>query len=294
MVDEVEAAGGQAGARTRALALLRVSHPFPSVLNGAVTGVLASVAGAGPTRALALTVAMIALQGSIGALNDLCDVDRDRVAGRAKPIPAGLVGRQAAWLIVGAGLSIGLSLSAAAGPATLGVALAGTALGYLYDLRLKTTPWAWLPFALGIPLLPVYAWIGAVDRLPVGFAVLVPLAILAGAAIALINGLVDVERDKVAGSVTPAVWLGRSGGWLVAAILEALVSIGAEGSLLAASAPFGAVAGVAAGSLVLGLGLTFSRASQPARRERGWQMGAIGFGVLAAAWAIGYAGRGLL
>lgn len=276
------------------MALLRVSHPFPSVLDGVVTGALASVAGAGPTRALTLTVAMIALQGSIGTLNDLCDVDRDRAAGRAKPIPAGLVGRWAAWLIVGAGLSLGLGLSAVAGPAALGVALAGTALGYLYDLGLKTTPWAWLPFALGIPLLPVYAWVGAVDRLPVGFAVLVPLAIMAGAAIALINGLVDVERDEAVGSVTPAVWLGRSRGWHVAAILETLVSVGAVASLLAVNTPVGFLAGAAGGSLLLGIGLTFSRASKPGQRERGWQIGAIGFGLLAAAWAIGYAARGLL
>ena len=236
---------------------------------------------------------MIALQGSIGALNDLSDADRDRAAGRSKPIPLGLVGRPAAWRLVGTGLTLGLAGSALVGPATLGVALAGTAIGYAYDLRLKTTPWAWLPFAAGIPLLPVYAWVGAVGRLAPGFAILIPLAILAGAAIALINGLVDVERDHAVGSRTPAVSLGRSRGWRVAALLEVLVSIGVVGSLLVVGAPAGAVLGAAGGTALLGLGLAFSRASAPARRERGWQTGAIGFGLLAAAWALGFAERGL-
>ena len=79
------------------------------------------------------------------------------------------------------------------------VAVAGTATGYAYDLRLKTTAWAWLPFAIGLPLLPVYAWVGATGQVPAPFVLLVPLAVLAGAAVALLNGLVDVERDRAAG-----------------------------------------------------------------------------------------------
>ena len=34
-------------------------------------------------------------------------------------------------------------------------------VGLLYDLRLRGTALSWFPFAVGIPLLPVYAWLGA-------------------------------------------------------------------------------------------------------------------------------------
>ena len=152
---------------------------------------------------------MVSLQVSIGALNDLADEDRDRGRKSGKPIPAGLVGRRTATGLVVAGLVLGLGLAATMGLPALLVALAGVGAGYAYDLRLKATAWAWLPFALGLPLLPVFAWVGVTGRIPAAFLLLVPMAILAGAGLALLNGLVDVDRDRSAGVVTPAVRLGR-------------------------------------------------------------------------------------
>ena len=70
------------------------------------------------------------------------------------------------------------------GPA-LAVVVLG--VGVAYDLWAKGTPWSWLPFAVGIPLLPVYGWVGATGSPPGFFAVLVPMAVLAGAALAIAN-----------------------------------------------------------------------------------------------------------
>jgi 4-hydroxybenzoate polyprenyltransferase len=259
-----------------------------------VTGALALVAGASPSRAATLGVAMLALQVSIGALNDLTDIDRDRGRKAAKPIPAGLVGEGTARVVVVAGLAVGLGLSAGIGPATLGVAVAGTATGYLYDLRLKATAWAWLPFAIGLPLLPVYAWVGATGRVPAPFALLVPLGILAGAALALLNGLVDVERDRAAGVVTPAIRLGPVRARQVAAVLLAGVGAGAVGSLAAIGGSAAAWAVSLAGLGSIGLGLVLAGSAAADRRERGWEVAAVGIGLLAAGWAVGFAGRGLL
>jgi 4-hydroxybenzoate polyprenyltransferase len=260
-----------------------------------VTAALALVAGASASRAAVLGVAMLALQVSIGALNDLTDVDRDRGRKHAKPIPAGLVGEGSARVVVVAGLVVGLGLSAAVGPATLGVALAGTAAGYGYDLRLKATAWAWLPFAVGLPLLPVYAWVGTTGELPAPFLLVVPLGILAGAALALLNGLVDVERDRAAGLMTPAIRLGPRRSLRVAAGLLAVVATGVVGSLAAV----GVVAPTAWALVVAGLGsiaggLVLAGSAAAGRRERGWEAAAVGIGLLAAGWAIGFAGRGLL
>jgi len=285
---------GSAGPATRIGALIRLGHPFPSLLDAVVTWALALVAGAMPSRAATLGVAMFALQVSIGALNDLTDIDLDRGRKRGKPIPAGLVGEGTARVVVAGGLAVGLGLSAAVGPATLGVAIAGTATGYAYDLRLKATAWAWLPFAIGLPLLPVYAWVGATGQVPAPFVLLVPLGVLAGAAVALLNGLVDVERDRAAAVATPAVRLGPVRARQVAAVLLAGVATGVVGSLAAigAAAIAWAISLVGLVSMVIGLILVGSSAAD--RRERGWEAAAVGLALLAAGWAVGFAGQGLL
>jgi 4-hydroxybenzoate polyprenyltransferase len=255
---------------------------------------LALIAGAGWPRAVLLGLAMVALQVSIGTVNDLADVERDRGHKTGKPLPRGLVGRDTAITLAATALVVGLGLSAVAGLWTAVVALAGVSVGYAYDLRLKGTAWSWLPFAVGLPLLPVYAWVGATGSLPAAFGVLIPLAVLAGAAVALLNGLVDVERDEAAGLATVAVRLGPRRARAIAAALVAVV-IGAVAVSLAvvgAGVQAWLLAGVGAGLAVVGVVVVGDRSN--ARRERGWEAGAIGLGLLAAGWAIGFAGRGLL
>jgi 4-hydroxybenzoate polyprenyltransferase len=256
--------------------------------------VLALVAGATTDRALLLGVAMVGLQVSIGALNDRIDVERDRGQKPGKPIPAGLVGQGTATAIVVGGLILGLGLSLVAGPLVALVAALGVGTGYLYDLRLKATAWGWLPFAVGLPLLPIYAWLGASGRIPEPFILLVALGVPAGAALALINGLVDIERDRAAALPTPAVRLGPARARRVAGALLAVVAAGAMASLVAVEASGVAVIVALVGIGVVALGLVLVGAGSPARRERGWEAGTIGIGLLAAGWAMGLAGRGLL
>ncbi len=255
---------------------------------------LALVAGATAGRALLLGLAMVGLQVSIGALNDRVDVERDRGHKPGKPIPAGLVGQGTAGAIVLGGLALGLGLSLIAGPAVALVAGLGVGAGYLYDLRLKATAWAWLPFAIGLPLLPIYAWLGASGRIPGAFILLVALAVPAGAAVALLNGLVDLERDRAAAVRTPAVRLGSARARLVAGGLLAVVAAGVITSLVAVGASGVAVVVATAGIVAVAVGLVLGGVESPARRERGWEASAIGIGLMAAGWALGFAGRGLL
>src|SRR4029453_13783936 len=77
-----------------------------------------------------------------------------------------------------------------------------------YDLWFKGTAWSWLPFPLAIPLFPPYGWLGAAGSLPQIWAVLLPTAVLAGAALALSNATVDVERDRAASLESVATRLG--------------------------------------------------------------------------------------
>ncbi len=184
---------------------------------------------------------MLLLQFGIGAANDWADAAADATARPAKPIPAGLVRRPTAARIAVAAAAAGLALAVLAGLPALAVAAAGLATGLVYDLRLKRTRWSWLPYAVGIPLLPVFAWIGATGSLPASFAVLVPIALVAGAALAVANAVADVEGDLAAGIETVATSLGLDQARRVGGALQGLVVLVA----LSSAALLGARRGLA-------------------------------------------------
>jgi 4-hydroxybenzoate polyprenyltransferase len=248
---------------------------------------------------------MFCLQVSIGAVNDIADVELDRVGKPAKPIPAGMVTvpMARAWAIGAGGL--GLALALPSGVPTVVVGAAGLGLGYLYDLSLSRTVLSWLPLTLALPLVPVFAWLGATGGVPSGLLGLVPIAVLAGAALTVANGLVDVERDVLAGKPTIPVRLGRARAWVVHAGLFAVavamafllapaavasVGVGVDvaggpggirGVLRAVGLPLGTVV------IVAGAGL-LTAASQ-GLRERGWELEGVGAAALGIGWLAGVA-----
>jgi 4-hydroxybenzoate polyprenyltransferase len=149
---------------------------------------------------------------------------------------------------------------------------------------LRGTAWSWLPFAFGIPLLPVFAWLGATGRVPELFLVLVPTAFISGAALAIANALADVERDADAGVRSVAGQLGAAGAWTAHAMLQATVVAVALASLLGAAAGVAMLIGAAVATTVLGAGVALTRNASAAARERGWELEAIGTAILAAVW----------
>ncbi len=285
---------GRPSLADRLLGLIRLGHPFPSLLDGLATGALALVAGGRIEIAARLAIAMVALQVSIGAANDLADVDRDRAANLTKPIATGLVPPVVALVTAAVAMAIGLGLSWTLGPATLVVAAIGTAIGYAYDLWLKPTRWSWLPFALGTSLVPVYAWVGSTGGIPSGFIVLLPASCLAGTGLALANSLADLERDRAAGTETPATALGRVRTWRAVAVLQAIVGAAAIASLAFVGVGTAVMGGAAVGLGLLTTGVALARSKSPARRRRGWETSAVGLAALGLAWALGFSAAGML
>ena len=272
--------------------LVRLVHPFPSLLDGAATTVVALLAGGDQATALRLGLAMVALQMSIGALNDLIDAPTDAGLKPGKPIPAGLVSTTAARTVVAIAVGLGLLLTYPSGLPAMAIAGGILAIGFGYDLWAKGTPWSWLPFALGIPLLPVFAWFGAVGRLPAPFALLLPCAFAAGAALAIANARADMERDAAAGLESVAIRLGPNRAWAVgAALLVAVVLVGV-GSLWLRGASSAAVAATLGSALVIVTALAFGRGNSLDRRQRAWEGEAIGVALLAAAWLAGFGDLG--
>jgi 4-hydroxybenzoate polyprenyltransferase len=247
---------------------------------------VALVAGADAPVALRLGAAMTALQVSIGALNDLVDAPRDGGRVPPKPIPAGSVSPVVARVVVVVGAALGLALAGPSGLAALLVAGLVLAIGYGYDLVFKGTAWSWLPFAVGIPVLPVFAWLGATGGVPASFAILLPTAVVAGAGLAIGNARADVERDETVGVDSVALRLGLDRAWTINAALLSVVVLMALVTLGHDSNP-GSPLGVVAASAVIGSGVVIGRRGDAGRRERAWELEAVGVGLLAAAWLAG-------
>ena len=237
-----------------------------------------------------LGLSMAAVQFAIGALNDIVDAPADAARQPPKPIPSGAVSISEARVVVAVTAGVGLLLAAMAGPAVLLVALVVLGIGAAYDLLAKGTPWSWIPFAVGIPLLPVYGWLGATGTLPPAFAVLLPMALLAGAALAIANARPDIEIDREAGIRSVATALGLDRSWWVSAVLFAgataigLVFVGREGWT---PATFALVIG---GTAVVVTGLVLGRAHASGTRRRAWELQAVGAAIATAGWVIGLLG----
>lgn len=247
------------------------------------------VAGGEPITAARLGVAMFALQTSIGAVNDLVDAPVDAGRKPGKPIPAGLVSRTTAKAVAVAAAVVGLVLTVPSGPLAVALAAVVLAIGFGYDLYAKGTAWSWLPFAAGIPILPVYGWYGTTGELAPVFALLVPVAVVTGAALAIANARADLERDTASGIDSVAIRLGRDRSWRIASGLLVAVAAIAVVTLLAWRAPVAAILGAGAGIAIIGIGIDAGRDVRPARLERAWELQAVGVGVLAAAWLAGWA-----
>ena len=266
------------------------------MLDGVATAGIAFVAGGGLPVAARLGIAMVAIQAAIGTVNDIVDREHDQVSKAGKPLPRGLISIGGASLLAAALAATGLALSLLSGPPTAAVAMLGLAVGLAYDLRFKGTAWSWLPYAIGIPLLPVYAWLGARNEIPPAFVLLVPAGVAAGAALAIANAVADVERDTTAGVSSVAVALGHERAWHIHLLLHAAVFTLALGSLIASTRtglidPVIAFVIVALGGLLVGSGAALGRSASAARRERGWELEAIGIGLAALGW-IGGIGSG--
>lgn len=267
------------------LGALRVVHPFPSALNALLVLGLALLAGGTPLAATGLALGMLGLQFSIGAANDVFDEDLDRRTKPAKPIPAGLISRRTA-----AGLAIlagggGLTLAAAFGIPVVAMAAVMLGAGLAYDAALKRGSWGWTAFAIAFPILPVYAWYGAVMELPPRWEALLAVAALSGPALQLSNGLVDLERDLSAGMVSLPARLGRRWSVLLMALLVIIIHAVAWLTLLADERLDQATLVLLfAASTLAATGVALSAAVRSAWREWGWRGQAAGVALLALGW----------
>ncbi len=151
-----------------------------------------------PARLALLAGLLAGNQYAAGALNDGVDADLDAAAGRGKPIERGAISRRAVTaLALAAGLG-SLLCGALLGPVSFALAAAGLACAFAYDLWLKGTAASVLPFALALPLIPLFGY-GAAGRFPAVLWWAWPIGALAAVAVNLADALPDLESDQAAG-----------------------------------------------------------------------------------------------
>lgn len=191
-------------------AYLVLPHAVPIIVVMTATAAFALIAaggwpGAGPM--VRLLGAMFGGQIAVGAVNELVDVEIDRVAKPHKPIAAGIVSERGAWIMTAAGLVAMAALSLTFGMASFLLCSLGTGTGIAYSLWFKRTIWSWIPYLIALPLLPIWVW-AALSEIDPGIFAVYPIGALAVIAVQIAQSLPDVEGDRATGVRTLAVALG--------------------------------------------------------------------------------------
>ena len=279
----------QPGAYQYLRGLALVIHLFPAVMNGAAALVFYLIAAnpASALPAIALTLSVFLVSSAVGSMNDYLDVDLDRATKPTKPIARGDISQTTAFVVSIASAVIGVGMSFLLGFPVGSIALLVLASGLAYDVWLKGTLWSWVPYAIGIPALPVWSFLAADAFTPI-LLLSFPLGALISLALQLANTVPDIEGDKSFGVVGLAHRLGVQASLVVIWTCFAL-SIG-----LLALTPFflGNDADLLFPGIAVGAAILFAMilvtviGRSRARLQQGWYMSAVLGGVLGVSWVL--------
>lgn len=268
---------------THLVALVRLAHPLPTLLNALIAAALTAIAGGSTSQVALAALTMLGIHTSIGTMNDLLDQSSDQ--GRAeKPLVGGAVLPREARVLLVASATVGLAAASALSLTSAGLAAVGATLGYLYNAGIKRTPISFAPFALGVALIPAFSWSAAGAPLPAAIAALCLIALPGGSALALQNALADRELDKAVGANGAVVRLGRRRTIALIALLQ-----GSTYLLLLFTAPVATPPVLlTAGGLLLATGVALSTRARRDLRQRGWEVSALALACCAVAIALSY------
>lgn len=200
--------------------LARACHFWPTVAVTAITTALAVAVGRG-TGAIAVLLAVLAGQLSVGWSNDYLDRDRDRLAHRSdKPIAIGSIAAGAVGAAALMAAVVCVPLSFLSGWRAALVHLGAVGLAWGYNAGLKNTPVSVVPYALAFGALPAFVTLGLPGHpLPPTWVMLA--AALLGAGSHFVNTLADLADDESVGIRGVPHRLGATGSLVVGAALMA-------------------------------------------------------------------------
>ncbi len=201
---------------------LRMARVVNSLMVGfavLVGAVIASGWIPGLTRSIDAFLVGFLISASAMVVNDIFDLEIDRVNAPWRPLPSGQISLKGAWACFTVYSVAGLALSALTGIATFMIALIAWAVGVVYSWKGKRLGFpgnAMVAFSVSVPLLYGAALTGSWDwRIAVYWFMIFSSAL----AREIVKGIADVEGDRFAGVRTIAVSFGERKAALVAALL---------------------------------------------------------------------------
>ena len=184
---------------SRVRALIITSHPGPSLAVTALTTLLAVEAAPHGVGPLLTAPALLAGKLSIGWSNDACDAPKDSAARRTdKPLVRGDISMSAVWLAACAAAAAGLAMALAIGPVTGAIYAVAIAVGWAYNLGLKSSLASGVTYLVGFGLMPAYA-ASTLPGHPAPRATVTVAAGLLGLGAHFANVLPDLAADKATG-----------------------------------------------------------------------------------------------
>jgi 4-hydroxybenzoate polyprenyltransferase len=183
----------------KSFGLLNSTHPIPCFTVTLFITLFSLASGQPLGRALLIGIAVLFQQFSVGLSNDWLDYERDLASKRKdKPSVRGIVSAieiRNASLIAGL---VALTVSYFLGTAALALMILMLAVGWAYNLGMKTNWSSVIPYAVGFGILPIFAgFAAAVPYLVPGWIILVTA--LFGVSGHFANALPDMFDDRATG-----------------------------------------------------------------------------------------------
>ena len=186
-------------ATKKVTALVQSSHPIPCLAVALFSGMFSLGSGVSLGHSLAVFVAMLLQQISVGLSNDWLDHRRDLAARRTdKPTVKGLVtlAELRFWSITAAVLAEATAVALGSGAALVMVLM--LAVGWAYNLGMKSNWSSAIPYAIGFGTVPVFVGLAAPEPFWVELWVVLVSALL-GVSAHFANALPDMAEDKLTG-----------------------------------------------------------------------------------------------
>ncbi|NHK32233.1 MAG: hypothetical protein FK730_12825 [Asgard group archaeon] len=211
------------------LGAIRIMHILPVFSVTAIIGVLTyfSLGEFNPKGAFVLMVLTIFFQEAFtGGQNDYLDQDMDKLYGKNKAIPIGLINRDAAfWVIVAnyfifTGLSIGLGHYVNIGYWVVLYIQAANFVCMIYNIVVKDTPFSLIPFLIAFPAAPILVWLcfGGFNLIQLWY---IPMILCISISGHIANELPDFEKDKENNNRNFVVFIGKK----IATIIYLIVAL---------------------------------------------------------------------
>jgi 4-hydroxybenzoate polyprenyltransferase len=184
--------------------LVRAVHPRQALAFAVVVGTLVALTGRPVREVLVSAATVLVAQLIMGLLNDLLDIDRDRMGGaKNKPVAEGIIPAGNASFAIAVLVLLMIPLSLQNGTLAGVYALSTLVVGFLHNRFLHATALSWVGWAVTFALLTYFVTYGGWGHEADGSAPLTTFVVLCaalGICVHFLTSLPDLVVDNQAGT----------------------------------------------------------------------------------------------